>query len=93
MEKGGHASGDSACSFHDHSSSHSGQAEPIARSAIRVVDGDTIEAHGSTFRMVDYVTPGKQEQAGGLTDERAVAKFATERFQELKTTESSTLKR
>jgi endonuclease YncB( thermonuclease family) len=60
-------------------------AQPITPSKIRVVDGDTIEAHGSTFRVVGYDTPEMASRGRRKVgpDERAVANLATERFQEL----------
>jgi len=33
------------------------RAEPIAPREIRVLDGDTIHAHGHTYRLVDFDAP------------------------------------
>lgn len=61
------------------------RAEPITPSEIRVIDGDTIEAHGLTYRMVGYDTPETKSRGRRAVgpEERAVANLATARFQEL----------
>jgi endonuclease YncB( thermonuclease family) len=61
------------------------RADSITPSEIRVIDADTIEVHGLTYRMVGYDTPETKSRGRRVVgpDERAVAKIATERFQEL----------
>jgi hypothetical protein len=56
-------------------------ADPIAPAAVRVVDGDTIEARGSVFRLVGFNTQktGRRAQAqrlGGLEIEDGSRKTA-----------------
>jgi endonuclease YncB( thermonuclease family) len=61
-----------------------GYADPITASEIRVIDGDTIEAHSFKYRMVGYDTPetvATWRQVG--PDEQALGTIAKERLQEL----------
>lgn len=60
-------------------------AEAIAPTEIKVVDGDTIRARGSSYRMVGYDTPEVASRGRRVVgpDEKAVAILATDRFQEL----------
>jgi endonuclease YncB( thermonuclease family) len=61
-----------------------GHADPITSAEIRVIDGDTIEAHGFRYRMVGYDTPETAATWREIgPDERAVGTIAKERFQEL----------
>ncbi len=57
-------------------------AEPISPNAIRVVDGDTIRAHGSSVRLVGFDTPERGSLAK-CEGERILAARATERLREL----------
>ena len=59
-------------------------AEPIAPGAVRVIDGDTIEALGRTIRLVGFDTPetGSQARCEG---ERSLASRATFRLRQLVT--------
>lgn len=60
-------------------------AAPIISAEIEVIDGDTIKARGSSYRVVGYDTPEVASRGRRVVepDERAVANIATERFQEL----------
>lgn len=57
-------------------------AEPIDAADIRVIDGDTIHAHGHPYRLVDFDAPetGRRSQCDA---ERAHGRKATERLREL----------
>ena len=53
---------------------------PITQDAVRVVDGDTIDAYGKRVRLVGYDTPEPQALCEA---ERALAAKATARLQQL----------
>jgi endonuclease YncB( thermonuclease family) len=57
-------------------------ASPIEPGAIRVVDGDTIEARGAVFRLVGFDTPEAGNRAR-CESERTLAAAASRRLRQL----------
>ena len=53
-------------------------AEPIAPTAVRVVDGDTIDVDGERYRLVGFDTP--ETWKPGCAYERALGETATARL-------------
>jgi endonuclease YncB( thermonuclease family) len=51
-------------------------AEPIAPGAVRVMDGDTIEAHGRVVRLVGFDTPETGSRAKCESERRLGARAA-----------------
>jgi endonuclease YncB( thermonuclease family) len=56
-------------------------AEPIDRLAINVVDGDTITAHGTTYRLVGFDAP--ESYRAKCSSERDLGNKATFRLRQL----------
>src|SRR5262249_52515819 len=56
-------------------------ADPIAPSAIRVIDGDTIGALGKTFRLINFDAP--ETGRAKCPSERELGHKATRRLQEI----------
>lgn len=59
-----------------------GHADPIAPSAIEVVDGDTIRARGLTVRLIGFDTPETGTRAA-CNEERSMAAEASSRLRHL----------
>jgi endonuclease YncB( thermonuclease family) len=57
-------------------------ASPIEPGAIRVIDGDTIEARGAVFRLVGFDTPEAGNRAR-CESERTLAAAASRRLRQL----------
>src|SRR5918993_2717155 len=62
----------------------SAQADPIAPSAIRITDGDTIRAHGHAYRLVGFDTPEINSRRREVCDrERELGRRAKERLAQI----------
>jgi len=69
-----------------------GPANLAVPGAIRVVDGDTVDAGGARYRLIGYDTPERGDLAR-CDAERALAAQATARLQELVASGSARLQR